>query len=173
MRKLSISYLFRRSWRSRRSRGSDGGSLRHPDWRCCRGSLRSGPGLAVLQPFGFGQLAGHDAVCAKMRTVSLVSSTVMEVALALPRLKRIWRAEASNCLPSSVVSLIALNGNVCAPRSKSSGLRRQDVAHFAAAIISGARMRPSLSVSINESVLASNSRPCVGQASATQSFWSN
>ncbi|MCY1540935.1 hypothetical protein D9M68_766030 [compost metagenome] len=38
---------------------------------------------------------------------------------------------------------------------------------------SGGRTRPSLSVSMRSSVRASKSMPRVGQASATQSFWSS
>ena len=112
-------------------------------------------------------------VCEKIFVVSAVSSTVISVAFFLPRSERICRADDNNVLPSGVASLIAVKGRAGDDINRSSGFFRQLAAHFAAAMISGARIRPSLSVSTRSSVLVSNSIPRVGQASATHSFWSS
>ena len=112
-------------------------------------------------------------VCAKIFVVSVVSSMVMAGASFLPRLARICLAEESNCFPSGVASLMALNGSDGEDVSRSSRFFRQLPAHRVAAMMSGARIRPSWSVSIKSSVLVPNSIPRVGHASATQSFWSS
>ena len=112
-------------------------------------------------------------VCAKILAVSVVSSTLMAGQSCLPRLVRICFAEARSCRPSAVLSLMALNGSAGEDFRRSSGFLSRLVTHFAAAMTSGARRRPSLSVSISASVFVSNWMPVAGQASATQSFWSS
>jgi len=106
----------------------------------------------------------------KIFAVSAVSSRLMAAVSDLPRSRRICLAEASSCLPSGVSSLMADKAREEEPRTSSAGLFSMAPAHFTAAIISGTRMRPSLSVSINSSVRLSNSRPRAGQLKATQSF---
>ena len=109
-----------------------------------------------------------------LRRCRSVSSTVIAVASSLPRFARIWRAEASSRLPSGV--RVVDRDERQRRRRPSRGPRGSSGsphAHLTAAMISGARMRPSLSVSRSARVLSSNSRPLVGQASATQSFWSS
>ena len=114
-----------------------------------------------------------NALPAKILTGSATSSIEIEVASGLPMLARIWRADASSVAPSGVASSIAASDSVSFPFSRSSGFLRFPPANFTAAISSLARTRPSWSVSISDSVRASISRPLVGQASATHSFWSS
>ena len=144
--------------------------------------LRAQAGDDVLDDLLGGVVLGRfrddDAVAVEDRLRELlgvlaVSSTVMAVASAFFKVARICLAEASNCLPSGVASLMALSGSAGEALSRSSGFFRQPPAHLTAAISSGARMRPSLSVSIRARVALSNSSPVVGQARATHSFWSS
>ncbi len=112
-------------------------------------------------------------VSAKMRAGSPTSSRLIEVKSALPMSAKMRRADASSVLPSGSASLIAARGRAASPLNRSSGFLRLLQAKVAAAMSSGARTRPSLSVSMSASVRASISRPFVGQARATQSFWSS
>jgi hypothetical protein len=114
-----------------------------------------------------------NTVCAKILVVSVVSSMVMAWASFLLKLARICLAEESNCFPSGVASLMALSGSEGDEASKSSGFFRQLPAQRVAAMMSGARIRPSWSLSIKSSVRVPNSIPRVGHASATHSFWSS
>jgi len=109
-------------------------------------------------------------VWAKMRSVSVVSSTEISLALGLPRFFRICAAEARACAPSGSASLIASSGSAAAPLARSSGFLSILQTQAAAARISGARIRPSLSLSSRSRVFWSNSMPLVGQAMATHSF---
>ena len=134
--------------------------------------------MTALVRVVLGRIGRHDAVAVEMGLGKellgdrAVSSRVMAAASGFLRLPRICLAEASNCLPSGVASLMALSGSSGRRLEQVVGILQATAAHLAAAMSSGARMRPSLSVSISASVLASNSRPVVGQARATQSFWS-
>ena len=111
-----------------------------------------------------------NCVWAKIFAVSPASSNEIAVASFLPRFVRICLADARSCLPSGVESLMELSSIELALRSRSSGFFTIAQAHLTAAMISGARMRPSLSVSIRSSVFVSNSTPRVGQLNAAHSF---
>ena len=110
-------------------------------------------------------------VWAKILTVSEVS-TEIAAASALPRFARTCLAEARSALPSAPASLMFESASG-PPLAIESPFRSRAAAHAQAAISSGGRMRPSLSVSIRSRVAPSNSIPRVGHASATHSFWSS
>ncbi len=111
-----------------------------------------------------------NLVAAKTFAVSVVSSSEISSAPFLSRFARIRFADESSRLPSSLLPSMAASGSEGSRLSRLSGLLSTEPTHLMAARISGARMRPSLSVSISESVFSSNSRPWIGQPSATQSF---
>ena len=112
------------------------------------------------------------AVWAKIWVGSAKSSIAMAVAFFLPRLASTCLAAARSCWPSGVASLMELSASDGEDLSRSSAFFNRRPVHWVAAISSGARMRPSLSVSMRSSDFGSNSMPRVGQARATQSFWS-
>ena len=112
-------------------------------------------------------------VCAKTLVRSATSSSVTSFASGLPAATSTWRAAASSAFPSAVSSRMASSGKVSLPATTSPRSFSRASANFTAAITSGARTRPSLSVSRRASVAGSISSPFVGQARATQSFWSS
>jgi len=107
---------------------------------------------------------------AKVWAAPIASSIVISAVSVLPKT---CRAKAAICLPSGAASLIAASRKVGEPLIRSSGFLSRPPAHLTAAISSGARTRPSLSVSIKARVAWSNSSPVVGQARATHNFWSS
>ena len=111
-------------------------------------------------------------VLAKIVAVSVVSARVIAAASGLPRLASTCRAAASSCAPSGDSARMEDKGSASAPWAISIGSLRTATTQLTAAMISGARTWPSWSVSSRSSVFESNSRSCVGQLSATQSFWS-
>ena len=111
--------------------------------------------------------------CSKAFAAFVASSTVRAVASDLPRLCSTVRAASSSALPSGTSSRMPASGSSERPSSRSSGFFSRPTVQLPAEMMSGARMRPSLSPSTSSSVRASNSSPVVGHASASQSFWSS
>ena len=109
----------------------------------------------------------------KAFTAAEASGTESAGASALPRLLSTVFMARCTCLPSSFSTLTELRASSCGAFKNSSGSLMRLPAHFTALINSGARMRPSPSVSMSSRVRASKVSPLVGQASATHSFQSS
>ncbi len=111
----------------------------------------------------------------RIAAINLLRSTtssrlIVVISSGLPSRIRIRRASSASDEPNWPLSSIEASASVSPPCISSSGSRSCSQAQRHAAISSGGRIRPSLSVSIKSSVRGSISMPRVGHASATQSF---
>ena len=104
---------------------------------------------------------------------SEMSASVRVLVPSLPSRSRMRRPSFASSAPGAFAPSRSSSDSVPPPESSTSALRSRSQAHWQAAITSGGRTRPSRSVSIKSNVRGSKSMPRVGQASATQSFWSS
>ena len=109
-------------------------------------------------------------LAASICVAAVASSTVIWSPSFFPRT---CRAKPAMSLPSGTAFVDGGQRKRSGPLSRSSGFLSRAPAHLTAAMSSGARMRPSLSVSMRARVVLSNSTPEVGQARATQSLRSS
>ena len=105
-------------------------------------------------------------------SAALATSATDRALPSRPRSAEICLAVASRLAPSSSFDWMAASLSGWPPFASASSDERRAVHQPAAAITSGARMRPSLSWSSSPSVASSKASPFTGQASAAHSFWS-